>query len=135
MPQMHRDPLQTHLASMLKKSAAGANDNEYCSAVVLSSTPIDELQSLTARVLRSHLQPYSLQETKHQWRTACTNIFTPWITTCQTILRWQFGILVPGTNWGAAKLSNFSSKRTSFRSVRRKLGKSGNCGVPTRVAS
>jgi len=51
MPPKRGDPLRVNtllLSKHAKKSAVGANDNEYCSTAVLSSTPVDELQSLTA---------------------------------------------------------------------------------------
>ena len=60
MPPKHRRPNDTTLSKRAKKSSAGASDNEYCFTVVVSSTSVNELQTLTASVLRSHLQAYSL---------------------------------------------------------------------------
>ena len=48
------------LSKRAKKSSAGASDTEYCSAVVVSRASVNELQTLTARVLCSHLQAYLL---------------------------------------------------------------------------
>ena len=60
MPPKRRRPNANTLSKRAKKSSAGAIDNEYHSAVVVSRASVNELQTLTARVLCSHLQAYSL---------------------------------------------------------------------------